>query len=195
MDSQQAYADRMQAQMRALDARLDEIEASARASDASSEMDEISGLRRLRDRVRQHLADVKQQTSDDWQATRRELDDEWNDFRRSVSDAHSRLIAWDETREQRFNAHLDEADAALRRSAAEDAVVAADVKIRVTEARSDLKEKAAQARRSYDAWRKQRADERLLRDLDESELELDEAFDRYSVALDSVQGGARPRAD
>lgn len=195
MDSEQAYVDRVNAQMRALDARLDEVEAAARARNATEEMNEISGLRQLRDRMRQHLADVKQQTTDDWQATRRDFEDEWNDFRRSVSDAHSRLIAWDETREQRFNAHLDEADAAVRRSAAEDAAVAADVRIRISEARDDLKSKADQARRNYDAWRKQRADEKLLRNLDESELELDEAFDRYSVALDSVRRGSRPRAD
>jgi hypothetical protein len=195
MESEQDYADRIQAQMRALDARIDEVEAAARARNASDQMNEVSGLRRVRDRVRQHLADVKQHTQDDWQTTRSELEGEWNEFRRSVSDAHSRYVAWDEAREQRFNAHLDEADAALRRSAAEDAVVAAGVKARVSEARNDLKEKTAQARRTYDTWRKHREDEKLLRTLDESELELDEAFDRFSAAIDSVQRGSRPRAD
>jgi hypothetical protein len=41
------------------------LDAAARARNAQVEMDEISGLRRQRDRVRQHLADVKQQSRKD----------------------------------------------------------------------------------------------------------------------------------
>ena len=121
MDTEKAYADRLQAQMRTADARLDEMEAAARARNARAEMDEISGLRAQRDRVRQHVTDARKKMSDDWQAIRREVDSEWTSLRRSIADAQNKYSAWDGAREQRFNAHLDQADAALRRSAAEDA--------------------------------------------------------------------------
>ena len=54
----------------------------------------------------------------------------------------------------------------------------------------------ASARRDYNAWRERRADEKLLGKLSDSELELDEAYARYSTALENVQKrGKRPRAD
>jgi len=196
MDTEKAYADRLQAQMRTADARLDEMEAAARARNARAEMDEISGLRAQRDRVRQHVTDARKKMSDDWQAIRREVDSEWTSLRRSIADAQNKYSAWDGAREQRFNAHLDQADAALKRSAAEDAEVAADAKVEVAEARDELKAKSAAARRDYDAWRERRKDEKLQRKLADSELELDEAYARYTLAFDEAQtGGRRPRGD
>jgi hypothetical protein len=196
MDTEKAYAERLQAQMRTADARLDEMEAAARARDARAEMDEISGLRAQRDRVRQHVSDARKKMSDDWQAIRREVDSEWTSVRSSIAQAHNKFTAWDSAREQRFNAHLDQADAALRRSAAQDAEVAADVNVQLAEARDDLKAKAGAARRSYDSWRERRKDEKLLGKLDDAELELDEAYARYTFALEDARPGApRRRAD
>jgi hypothetical protein len=196
MDTEKAYAERLQAQMRTADARLDEMEAAARARDARAEMDEISGLRAQRDRVRQHVSDARKKMSDDWQAIRREVDSEWTSVRSSIAQAHNKFTAWDSAREQRFNAHLDQADAALRRSAAQDAEVAADVNVQLAEARDDLKAKAGAARRSYDSWRERRKDEKLLGKLDDAELELDEAYARYTFALEDARAGApRRRAD
>lgn len=196
MDTEKAYADRLQAQMRTADARLAEMEAAARARNARAEMDEISGLRAQRDRVSQHVADARKKMRDDWEAVRREVDAEWTGFRRSVNDAHTRYTAWDSAREQQFNAHLDQADAALRRSAAQDAEVAADVRVQVAEASDELKSKADAARRDYKAWRERRADEKLLGQLSDSELELDEAYARYTVALENAaKRGQRQRAD
>src|SRR4029453_7061683 len=124
MDTEKAYADRLQAQMRTADARLDEMAAAARARNAKAQMDEILGLRAPRDPVGQHVADARKKMRDDWEAVRREVDAEWTGFRRSVNDAHTKYTAWDGAREQRFNAHLDQAHRALRRSAAEGAEVA-----------------------------------------------------------------------
>ncbi len=196
MDTEKAYGDQLKAQMRTADARLDEMEAAARARNARAEMDEISGLRAQRDRVRQHVTDARKKMSDDWQAIRREVDTEWTGVRRSIAQAHYKFTIWDSAREQRFNAHLDQADAALRRSAAEDAEVAADAKVQLAEARDELKVKASAAHKSYDAWREQRKDEKLMGKLADSELELDEAYARYTVALDDALAGTRcPRAD
>src|SRR6476620_11617418 len=110
MQTQEAYAARLQAQMRAADARLDQLEAAARARNARAEMDEISGLRARRDRVRQLVADAKQGMRDDADALRRQVDADWAESRLSVAEVYSRYSAWDAARERAFNARLDQAD-------------------------------------------------------------------------------------
>src|SRR5512133_634597 len=68
MDTKEAYADRLEASMRVADARLDQMEAQARARNAKAEMDEISGLRARRDKIQQLVAAAKKEAGDDWQA-------------------------------------------------------------------------------------------------------------------------------
>src|SRR5262245_51288432 len=96
-------------------------------------------------------------------------------LQRSLADAHARYGAWDDAREKRFNAHLDEAEAALRRSNARDQEVAADVRAEILASRDDLKAKAAEAKRNYDAWRQRRADKAAIRELNAADADLDEA--------------------
>ena len=195
MNIDQAYGDRLEAQMRAADARLELLEAAARERNAQDEMDEISDLRAERDRVRQRLADVRQHSQDDWQAVRREVEGDLTSFRSAVADANDRYSEWDQVREQRFNARLGEAEAALRRQAAQVAEVAADARIQISEAQDDLKARIVAARRSYDAWSQRRADRDAIRALNASELELDEAFDTYAVAVQGVLHRATSQAD
>jgi hypothetical protein len=187
MSTQEAYAARLEAQMRAADARLDQMEAQARARDARAEMNEISGLRARRDQIRQQIATAKKEVGNDWQALRLRVDTNWSDFRREVATSHSRFIAWDAARERRFIAHLDEAEAALRESGAKDAEVGADARVEATEAQRELRAKAATARQSYDAWREKKKDEKLQRKLDEAELELEEASNRYAASVADVK--------
>jgi hypothetical protein len=193
MDAQEAYAARLDAQMRATDARLDELEAQARARNAKSEMDEISGLRARRDRVRQQVADARKELRGNSDALRRRVDTDWTDLRRSVADAHTRYLAWDAARERRFNAHMDEADGALRESAAKDAEVAADVRVELTQAQQELRDRVVAARQNYKAWRERQADEERRQKLDDAELELDEATIRYAAAREAAgQRGSGP---
>lgn len=186
MDMQEGYAARLEAQMRAADARIDQLEAQARARHAQAEMDEISGLRARRDQIRKQVANARQELRGDWEAVRSRVDHDWAGFRRDVENVHSRYTAWDAAREQRFNAHLDEARAALRESAARDAESAADVRIEITRAQQELRDKAEKARRSYDAWNQRRTDEQRQQALNDAELELDEAKFRYSAALEAA---------
>ncbi|MFL5577446.1 MAG: hypothetical protein ACJ79S_15915 [Gemmatimonadaceae bacterium] len=196
MDTQQASGDRLDAQMRAADARLDQMEAQARARNARAEMDEISGLRARRDQVRQKVEQAKKEMKDDREIVRAQMSADWADVRREIADAHNRYTAWDDARERRFTAHLDQADAFVREQGAKDAEVGADVGARLAEARQDLRDKAAAARRSYDAWRERRSDQAAQRKLDDAELELEEASNRYAAAREGVQQRGRPaRAD
>src|SRR5947209_14695542 len=109
MDVEQAKADRFQARVRTADARLDELEASARARNAQAEMEAIVRLRQQRNSFQHRLDDARHPPSSPVAAVRREVEDEWRDFQRSLADAQYRS-AWDEARERRFNAHLDELD-------------------------------------------------------------------------------------
>ena len=195
MDTQEVYAARIEAQMRATDARLDELEAQARARNAQAEMDEISGLRARRDQFRQQLASARKTAHDDWEAFRRRVDTNWNDLRRDVAERHSRFIAWDDARERKFVARIDEAEAALRKSAAVAREVAADVRLEIGEAQQELRDRIAAARESYDAWRSRQKAEKLQRKLDDAELELDEASNRHTAALGDVRqhrSGSKP---
>ena len=195
MDTQQAYAARLQAQMRVADARLDQMEAQARARNARAEMDEISGLRARRDEVRQQIEKSKREVGDDWEALRRRVDSNWTDFRTAVAQRHTQFTAWDDARERRFVAHLDEAESALRESAGRDAAFAADVGVDLAGAQQELKDKAAAARQRYDAWRAQRKDKQAQENLDAAELELEEASNRYAASLaEAKPAGSRPKS-
>jgi len=187
MEREEAYEAQLKAQMRATEARIDELEAAARARAAKDEMEEISGLRRRCDQFRARLADVRERSRGDWGEVRRELEQEWIAFRAAVGDARRRFSEWDAARERRFNAHLDQVDAAIRRSNAEDAEVAADLRVGLVAARDALRGKANEARSRYAAWRDRRTDRKLLADLERSEEELDDAFDEYAVARESVR--------
>ena len=189
MDMQKAYAARMDAQLRVADARIDQMEAQARATNAKADMDEISGLRARRDEIQQQVASAKKAAKDKWDAARRRVDENWTDFRRDVADKHSRAVAWDDAREQRFVAHIDEAEAALKESAASDREVAADVRVDIGTAQQDLRDSIAAARGSYDTWRSQKKAEKFQRKLDDAEFDLDEASYRYAAALADVKRG------
>ena len=95
MNTDQAYEQRMQAHLRAADARIDELDAAARARNAKAEMDEISGLRAHRDRVRQLLDDMDAVKEEDLRALRAQAEDDWTNLRRALADVHTRYIAWD----------------------------------------------------------------------------------------------------
>ena len=186
MNTDQAYEQRLQAQLRAADARIDELDAAARARNAQAEMDEISGLRAHRDRVRELLDNMGQVAREDRDALRAQAHDDWVSLQRSLADANAKYGAWDDARERRFNAHLDEADAVLRRAGAHEQEATADSRAEILASRDDLKTKVAEARRNYDAWRQQRADKAAIRELSAADADLDEAIERYAWAVRGV---------
>jgi len=186
MNTDQVYEQRLQAQLRAADARIDELDAAARARNAQAEMDEISGLRAHRDRVRELLDNMGQVAREDRDALRAQAHDDWVSLQRSLADANAKYGAWNDAREKRFNAHLDEADAVLRRASAHAQEASADTRAEILASRDDLKAKVAEARRNYDAWRQQRADKAAIRELSAADADLDEAIERYAWAVRGV---------
>ena len=185
MNTDQAYADRLQARLRVADARLDQLKASAQAKNAQADMNKIADLQVQRDRVRQRLDEIRAGSSADVGTVQRDIENDWRSFQRSLADAGS-AAAWDQAREQRFNAHLDEVDAALRAQRAKDAEVAANVRVKIGETTDSLKAKLASARDKFTAWRARRDDEAAIRELNAAELALDESFDDYAFAVQGV---------
>lgn len=190
MNTDQAYADRLQARLRVADSRLDELKASAQAKHAQADMDKIAALQVQRDRVRSRLDEIRGGSSDDVGTVQQDIENDWRSFQRSLADAGS-AAAWDQARERRFNAHLDEVDAALRGQRAKDAEVAANVRVKVSETTDSLKAKLASARDKFAAWRQRRDDEAAIRELNAAELALDESFDDYAFAVQGVVQRAR----
>lgn len=186
MNPDQVYEQRLQAQLRAADARIDELDAAARARNARAEMDEISGLRAHRDRVRELLVNMRGVAQDDRDALRAQAQDDWMNLQRSLADVNARFGAWDDAREKRLNAHLDEADAVLRGASAREQEAAADMRAEIAASRDELKQKVSTARRNYDAWRQRRADKAAIRELSAADVELDAAIERYAWAVRDV---------
>jgi hypothetical protein len=186
MNTDPIYDQRLQAQLREAGARIDELDAAARARNAQAEMNEISGLRARRDRVRKLLDSMGQVARDDREALRAQAHDDWMSLQRSLADANARFGAWDDARERRFNARLDEADAALRRASARDQEVAADLRAEIGASRDNLTMKVAAARAKYDVWRERRADKAAVKELSAADDELDAAIERYAWAVRGV---------
>jgi len=186
MHTDQPYEQRLQAQLRAADARIDELDAAARARHAQAEMDEISGLREHRDRVRELVDNVGQVARENRDALRAQAHDDWMSLQRSLADAHAKFGAWNDAREKRFNAHLDEADAVLRRASAHHQEAAADTRAEIDASREELQAKVTDARRNYDAWRQRRDDKAAIRELSAADADLDEAIERYAWAVRGV---------
>lgn len=195
MDASHEQDLRLDAELRVADARLDAMEAAARAHNAQPEIDEVSGLRAARDRIRQAIADAKVEFRGDRDAARRALDADWAKLRASLGVAHARYSDWDAVREKIFNAHLDEADAYLRESAAADRQVAVDARVDAARVRDDLRNRLDAARRSYAEWRERQRDAQAKRNLDDAEWALDEALARYDAALGDVAKRRPERAD
>src|SRR4051812_8875112 len=103
MDNTQAYASRLEAEMRAADARLDQMEAEARARNARADMNEISGLRQRQNQIKQQVATGKTELQGDWSKLRQRVDANWNDLRGDIAERHYKTTAWDDARERRFN--------------------------------------------------------------------------------------------
>lgn len=178
-------AERLEAQFREADARLEVLAAQAEARNAKAEMDEISGLRAARDRIRQDIAELKQLSANKAAAARRKVEAALDNLRAGIEQAKQRYQAtklgkWDAAAERRFHARLDEADARLRVWKAQADQQRAGTAIKVHDDVARLEERIALARaRSAEASRA-RHDRKAHEALEEAARLFDEAYDAAS---------------
>jgi chromosome segregation ATPase len=173
-------ADRMDAQFREIDATLDKLGARAEARQAKDEMDEISGLRSAREKARQRLDALSDDVSSDIEYTRAAVQTDLRDIEDRIEKVRDRYHAWDDARERRFNARLDEADAQLRIWKARAAGKRAEHVMKEHDELAKLEESVALARSSAAAWRYARHDRKAQEALEDAAHHLDHAFEAAS---------------
>src|SRR6185436_7761412 len=97
-------AEMYEAQVREADSRLKALKAQAEAKQAKADMDEISGL------TAAELAATRR----DFEQVKTNADRRLKDLQAKIERPSDRYSAWDDARERRFSARLDEADAKVK---------------------------------------------------------------------------------
>lgn len=170
-------ADEMDAQFREIDARLDALQAQAEARQAKEEMDEISGLRAAREKAKQKLADLKQNATANVEYTRAAVQEDLHELEVGIGRVRDRYHAWDEARERRLDARLDEAEAHLRVWKAQVDAKRAKHAMKRHDELAKLEESVALTRASAAAWKYARHDRKAQDALEDAARHFDEAFD------------------
>lgn len=170
-------ADKMDAEFRELDARLDKMEAQAKAREAKDEMDEISGLRATRDKAKQKLADFKLDASANAEYARTVAQTDLKDLEVGIDKVRDRYHAWDDARERRLYAELDEAEAQLRVWKAKADSKRADHTMSRQDDLAKLEESVALTRASAAAYKYARHDRKAQDALEDAARHFDKAYD------------------
>jgi len=177
-------AEMYEAQVREADARLKALKAQAEAKKAKADMDEISGLTAAKEQVKQDIAEMKKFAAADVAATRKDFeqvkknaDRGLKDLQAKIDRASDRYSAWDDARERRFNARLDEADAKIKAwKATADQQRVHDVR-ETRDALATLEEKAALARARAAEARREHYNAKSQQALDDAARYFDQAYD------------------
>lgn len=168
--------EKFEAEIREAEGRLKVLEARAEARKAKADMDEISGLSAAKEQVRKEIADMKQRAASDYSNTKQTVEKHIKELQVNIQRVHDRYSAWDDARERRFYARMDEAEARLKVWKAKADQARADD---IAETRDDLAKldkTLAEARaRAKDAKEKHTA--KAQKALEEAERRFDEAFD------------------
>ena len=180
-----------EAQVREADARLNALKAQAEAKKAKADMDEISGLTAAKEQVKQDIAAMKKFAAADVAATRKDFeqvkknaDRRLKDLQVKIERASDRYSAWDDARERRFNARLDEADAKLKAwKATADQQRVHDVRV-TRDALATLQEKVALARASAAEARREHYNAKSQQALDDAARYFDQAYDAAAKRYD-----------
>ena len=185
-------AEMYEAQVREADARLRALKAQAEAKQAKADMDEISGLTAAEEQLKKDIAEMKRfaaadvaQTRKDFEQVKKNADRGLKDLQAKIERASDRYSAWDDARERRFNARLDEADAKVKAwKATADQQRVHDVQV-TRDALVTLEEKVALARASAAEARREHYNAKSQQALDDAARYFDQAYDaaekRYDI--------------
>ena len=139
-------AEKMEAEVREAEARLKVLEARAEARKARADMDEISGLTAAKEKVQKEIADMKQRAASDYSTAKHTVEQHIKELQVDIQRVHDRYTEWDDARERRFHARLDEADARLKVWKAEADKTRAERGAKARDDLAKLEEKLAEAR-------------------------------------------------
>lgn len=170
-------ADKLDAQFREAEAQLKVLQAKAEARKAKSDMDEISGITAAKERVKKDIADMKQHAATVSTAAKQNAEQGLKELQAKIQRANDRFSAWDEARERRFNARLDEAEARVKGWKAKADQKHAENEMKRHDDLAKLEEKIATARARAAEARRERYSEKAQEALNDAERYFEQAFD------------------
>ena len=170
-------AEKLDAEFREAEAKLQVLRARVEARKAKADMDEISGLTEARDRVKKEIADMKRQAASDYKAARLNAEKALKELQVRIQRASDRYAAWDEARERRFDARLDEAEAHLRVWKAKADQKRVEQTVKQHDALASLEEKIALARARVAQARRDHYTEKAVEALNDAETYFEQAFE------------------
>lgn len=158
MTTRNPVAERLDAEFRETEARLEVLEAEADARKAKEEMAEISNLNATKDRARRIEALL-------------------HDLKMGIRRVGERFAAWDAARERRFSALLDEAEARIKAWNAQEDQRVAERSVYWHDAIATLRERTALARARLAEWQDARHDRKAQEALEEAAERFDDAYE------------------
>ena len=184
-------AEMYEAQVREADSRLKALKAQAEAKQAKADMDEISGLTAAEEQLKSDIAEMKRFAAADLAATKKDFeqvktsaDRRLKDLQAKIERASDRYSAWDDARERRFNARLDEADAKVNAWKATVDQQRVHDQRESSIALATLQEKVALARASAAAARRENYDAKSQEALNDAARYFDQAYDAAAKRYD-----------
>ena len=177
-------AQRLDAEFKEADAKLQVLQAKAEARKAKADMDEISGLTVAKDRVKKDIADLKRQTATNISAAKLNAEQSLKDLQTKIQRVSDRYNAWDEARERRFDGRLDEAEARVKVWKTKADQKRLEQSMQRHDDLAKLEEKIATAKARAAEARRERYTEKAVDALNDAETYFEQAFEaaqkRYS---------------
>ena len=170
-------AEKLDAEFRETEAKLQAVKAKAEARKAKADMDEISGLTAIKERVKNDIADLKQQAKTNQAAAKASAEQGLKDLQAKIQRANDRYEAWGEARERRFDARLNEADARVKVWKAKADQKRVELEVKHHDDLAKLEEKIATARAVAAEARRERYSEKAQKSLNDAERFFEQAFE------------------
>jgi hypothetical protein len=177
MTTQPLVAEKLDAQAREAEARIDLLQAQAEARQTKEEMAEISGLRDAGERIRQKLAEMKVTAAEKLDEARHAAEEALHDLETRIDQVSDRYSQWDEARERHFGARLDEAEAKLRIWKAQLDQRKAELGVQWHNTLATLEERIALARARAAEKARVRYDRKTREALETAARHFDEAYE------------------
>lgn len=177
MTTRSLLADKLDAEFRETEARLEVLEAEANARQAKDDMAEISGLNARKERIQKKMTELKIGAAEKREEMQRETEKLLRDLRTDIDRAGVRYAAWDAARERRFEASLDKADAKVREWNAQEDQRKADRAMKRHDERAELQERIALGRARLADWQRARHERKAEEALEEASQQFNKAFD------------------
>jgi hypothetical protein len=177
MTTQTLPEEKLAAQAREAEARIDLLQAQAEAHRTKEALVEITGLRGAGERVRQRLTEMKAAASEKLDEARHAAEEALHELEARIDKVSDRYSEWDEARERHFSARLDEAEARLKVWKAQLDQRRAELGVQWHDTLATLEERIALARARAADRARTRHDRKTREALEAAARHFNEAYD------------------